>query len=71
MCFQSDKPDQPSNHIKSLLCTPIGNGKKDKVIGRLLFWFSSLPVSPFLSDPLSLALCLLAAGCSSVWKRAL
>uniref|UniRef100_A0A8C5BST2 Phosphodiesterase n=1 Tax=Gadus morhua TaxID=8049 RepID=A0A8C5BST2_GADMO len=26
-------PDQPSNHIKSLLCTPIGNGKKDKVIG--------------------------------------
>ncbi|XP_030194190.1 cGMP-specific 3',5'-cyclic phosphodiesterase isoform X1 [Gadus morhua] len=31
--WTSDKPDQPSNHIKSLLCTPIGNGKKDKVIG--------------------------------------
>uniref|UniRef100_A0A8C4Z4Z8 Phosphodiesterase n=1 Tax=Gadus morhua TaxID=8049 RepID=A0A8C4Z4Z8_GADMO len=26
-------PWTPSNHIKSLLCTPIGNGKKDKVIG--------------------------------------
>uniref|UniRef100_A0A8K9UFV7 Phosphodiesterase n=1 Tax=Oncorhynchus mykiss TaxID=8022 RepID=A0A8K9UFV7_ONCMY len=26
-------PEHPSNQIKSLLCTPIRNGKKDKVIG--------------------------------------
>uniref|UniRef100_G3N7H6 GAF domain-containing protein n=1 Tax=Gasterosteus aculeatus aculeatus TaxID=481459 RepID=G3N7H6_GASAC len=28
-----DNPDHTSNQIKSLLCTPIRNGKKDKVIG--------------------------------------
>uniref|UniRef100_A0A665UA33 Phosphodiesterase n=1 Tax=Echeneis naucrates TaxID=173247 RepID=A0A665UA33_ECHNA len=29
----SENPDHVSNQIKSLLCTPIRNGKKDKVIG--------------------------------------
>lgn len=36
MCFsssQSESPDSPNCHVKSLLCTPIRNGKKDKVIG--------------------------------------
>lgn len=31
--WTSENPDHPSNRIKSLLCTPIRNGKKDKVIG--------------------------------------
>nr|XP_020450522.1 cGMP-specific 3',5'-cyclic phosphodiesterase isoform X2 [Monopterus albus] len=31
--WTSDNPDHTSNQIKSLLCTPIRNGKKDKVIG--------------------------------------
>ncbi|XP_024144050.1 cGMP-specific 3',5'-cyclic phosphodiesterase [Oryzias melastigma] len=31
--WTSDCPDHTSNQIKSLLCTPIRNGKKDKVIG--------------------------------------
>ncbi|KAM4611446.1 cGMP-specific 3',5'-cyclic phosphodiesterase [Polymixia lowei] len=31
--WMSENPDHPSNQIKSLLCTPIKNGKKDKVIG--------------------------------------
>ncbi|XP_078147962.1 cGMP-specific 3',5'-cyclic phosphodiesterase [Centroberyx gerrardi] len=31
--WTSENPDHPSNQIKSLLCTPIRNGKKDKVIG--------------------------------------
>ncbi|KAM9836649.1 cGMP-specific 3',5'-cyclic phosphodiesterase [Aulostomus maculatus] len=31
--WTSEKPDHTSNQIKSLLCTPIKNGKKDKVIG--------------------------------------
>ncbi|KAM6949337.1 cGMP-specific 3',5'-cyclic phosphodiesterase isoform 2-T2 [Aplochiton taeniatus] len=31
--WTSENPDHPSNQIKSLLCTPIKNGKKDKVIG--------------------------------------
>lgn len=36
---QSENQDHTSNQIKSLLCTPIRNGKKDKVIGM-----TSLPV---------------------------
>uniref|UniRef100_A0A8K9VCV9 Phosphodiesterase n=1 Tax=Oncorhynchus mykiss TaxID=8022 RepID=A0A8K9VCV9_ONCMY len=31
--WMSENPEHPSNQIKSLLCTPIRNGKKDKVIG--------------------------------------
>uniref|UniRef100_A0A674BP21 Phosphodiesterase n=1 Tax=Salmo trutta TaxID=8032 RepID=A0A674BP21_SALTR len=31
--WTSENPEHPSNQIKSLLCTPIRNGKKDKVIG--------------------------------------
>uniref|UniRef100_A0AAQ5Z847 Phosphodiesterase n=1 Tax=Amphiprion ocellaris TaxID=80972 RepID=A0AAQ5Z847_AMPOC len=31
--WTSENPDHTSNQIKSLLCTPIRNGKKDKVIG--------------------------------------
>uniref|UniRef100_A0A8C5ESE2 Phosphodiesterase n=1 Tax=Gouania willdenowi TaxID=441366 RepID=A0A8C5ESE2_GOUWI len=31
--WTSEAPDHTSNQIKSLLCTPIRNGKKDKVIG--------------------------------------
>uniref|UniRef100_A0A669D2N0 Phosphodiesterase n=1 Tax=Oreochromis niloticus TaxID=8128 RepID=A0A669D2N0_ORENI len=31
--WTSENPDHSSNQIKSLLCTPIRNGKKDKVIG--------------------------------------
>ncbi|XP_056225541.1 cGMP-specific 3',5'-cyclic phosphodiesterase isoform X1 [Seriola aureovittata] len=31
--WTSENPDHISNQIKSLLCTPIWNGKKDKVIG--------------------------------------
>ncbi|XP_046706878.1 cGMP-specific 3',5'-cyclic phosphodiesterase isoform X2 [Silurus meridionalis] len=31
--WTSDNPDSPTYHVKSLLCTPIRNGKKDKVIG--------------------------------------
>ncbi|XP_061566777.1 cGMP-specific 3',5'-cyclic phosphodiesterase-like isoform X1 [Cololabis saira] len=31
--WMSETPDHTSNQIKSLLCTPIRNGKKDKVIG--------------------------------------
>ncbi|XP_022603578.1 cGMP-specific 3',5'-cyclic phosphodiesterase [Seriola dumerili] len=31
--WTSENPDHISNQIKSLLCTPIRNGKKDKVIG--------------------------------------
>uniref|UniRef100_A0A7N8WNV7 Phosphodiesterase n=1 Tax=Mastacembelus armatus TaxID=205130 RepID=A0A7N8WNV7_9TELE len=31
--WTSDNPDHTSSQIKSLLCTPIRNGKKDKVIG--------------------------------------
>ncbi|XP_062849191.1 cGMP-specific 3',5'-cyclic phosphodiesterase [Trichomycterus rosablanca] len=31
--WTSENPDSPSYHVKSLLCTPIRNGKKDKVIG--------------------------------------
>lgn len=43
---QSENPDH-GDQIKSLLCTPIRNGKKDKVIGTtsLLYfsiWFKSL-----------------------------
>uniref|UniRef100_A0A3Q4FZC2 Phosphodiesterase n=1 Tax=Neolamprologus brichardi TaxID=32507 RepID=A0A3Q4FZC2_NEOBR len=35
--WTSENPAHSSNQIKSLLCTPIRNGKKDKVIGRLCF----------------------------------
>ncbi|TKS92588.1 cGMP-specific 3',5'-cyclic phosphodiesterase [Collichthys lucidus] len=31
--WTSENPDHTRNHIKSLLCSPIRNGKKDKVIG--------------------------------------
>uniref|UniRef100_A0A673B7C9 Phosphodiesterase n=1 Tax=Sphaeramia orbicularis TaxID=375764 RepID=A0A673B7C9_9TELE len=31
--WTSENPDHTNNQIKSLLCTPIRNGKKDKVIG--------------------------------------
>uniref|UniRef100_A0A1A8C6J9 Phosphodiesterase n=1 Tax=Nothobranchius kadleci TaxID=1051664 RepID=A0A1A8C6J9_NOTKA len=31
--WTSENPDHTSNQIKSVLCTPIRNGKKDKVIG--------------------------------------
>uniref|UniRef100_A0A3Q3XQ74 Phosphodiesterase n=1 Tax=Mola mola TaxID=94237 RepID=A0A3Q3XQ74_MOLML len=31
--WTGENPDHTSNQIKSLLCTPIRNGKKDKVIG--------------------------------------
>ncbi|XP_053348533.1 cGMP-specific 3',5'-cyclic phosphodiesterase isoform X1 [Clarias gariepinus] len=31
--WTSENPDSPTYHVKSLLCTPIRNGKKDKVIG--------------------------------------
>uniref|UniRef100_A0A3Q0S7B7 Phosphodiesterase n=1 Tax=Amphilophus citrinellus TaxID=61819 RepID=A0A3Q0S7B7_AMPCI len=31
--WTSENPDHSSNQIKSLLCTPIRNGKKDRVIG--------------------------------------
>ncbi|KAG9274094.1 cGMP-specific 3',5'-cyclic phosphodiesterase-like isoform X1 [Astyanax mexicanus] len=31
--WTSENPDSPNYHVKSLLCTPIRNGKKDKVIG--------------------------------------
>ncbi|XP_053199899.1 cGMP-specific 3',5'-cyclic phosphodiesterase [Scomber japonicus] len=31
--WTSENPDHTSNQIKSLLCTPIRNGKKDRVIG--------------------------------------
>ncbi|MED6294964.1 cGMP-specific 3',5'-cyclic phosphodiesterase, partial [Characodon lateralis] len=31
--WTSESPDPSSSRIKSLLCTPIRNGKKDKVIG--------------------------------------
>ncbi|KAK2852034.1 hypothetical protein Q5P01_008310 [Channa striata] len=31
--WTSENPDHTSNQIKSLLCSPIRNGKKDKVIG--------------------------------------
>ncbi|XP_076007832.1 cGMP-specific 3',5'-cyclic phosphodiesterase isoform X2 [Genypterus blacodes] len=31
--WMSENAEESSNHIKSLLCTPIRNGKKDKVIG--------------------------------------
>lgn len=34
LSFQSENPDSPTYHVKSLLCTPIRNGKKDKVIGK-------------------------------------
>lgn len=33
---QDENPDHTSDQIKSLLCTPIRNGKKDKVIGGIL-----------------------------------
>ena len=39
--WQSESSDHTSNQIKSLLCTPIKNGKKDKVIG-MIFLSSSL-----------------------------
>ncbi|TMS02161.1 cGMP-specific 3',5'-cyclic phosphodiesterase [Larimichthys crocea] len=32
--WTSENPDHTRNHIKSLLCSPIRNGKKDKVIAR-------------------------------------
>ncbi|XP_053484756.1 cGMP-specific 3',5'-cyclic phosphodiesterase isoform X2 [Ictalurus furcatus] len=31
--WTSENPDSPTYNVKSLLCTPIRNGKKDKVIG--------------------------------------
>lgn len=31
---QGENPDLANEQIKSLLCTPIRNGKKDKVIGE-------------------------------------
>ena len=56
--WQSENPDHTSNQIKSLLCTPIRNGKKDKVIGRLTLFLSIwcgplLRTKPGLKPPLS------------------
>uniref|UniRef100_A0A673X0M6 Phosphodiesterase n=1 Tax=Salmo trutta TaxID=8032 RepID=A0A673X0M6_SALTR len=55
--WTSENPEHPSNQIKSLLCTPIRNGKKDKVIGTLP---PSLPPSlpPLSLSSLSLSLSL-------------
>lgn len=43
--WQGENPDHTSNQIKSLLCTPIRNAKKDKVIGTMAslftFWWTS------------------------------
>lgn len=44
--WQSENPDHTSNQIKSLLCTPIRNGKKDKVIGRLTLFLPLSGVAP-------------------------
>ncbi|TWW63757.1 cGMP-specific 3',5'-cyclic phosphodiesterase [Takifugu flavidus] len=32
--WTGENPDHTNDQIKSLLCTPIRNGKKDKVIGK-------------------------------------
>lgn len=65
--WQGEDPDHTSNQIKSLLCSPIRNGKKDKVIGGISLSFLLPGEAPF--EVLNLISSWQQLSCNRIWFK--